>query len=59
MIAAPPGEPVVMKISPRLPSALRLKTIVGAIELRGRLPGCNRLATARPSTTGAALKSVN
>ena len=35
------------------------KTTVGAIELRGRLPGSTLLATGLPSTLGERLKSVS
>ena len=34
-------------------------TTVGAIELRGRLPGSTRLATGLPSIVGERLKSVS
>ncbi|CFU10409.1 Uncharacterised protein [Bordetella pertussis] len=43
MMALPPGEP---SASTGLPAR---NTIMGAIELRGRLPGSTRLATSRPS----------
>ena len=44
-------------MSSRLPSPLN--TMVGAIELRGRLPGSTRLATGRPSRAGRKEKSVS
>src|SRR6476661_4066079 len=50
MIDDPPGDPVTSSRRPA-PSI----TIVGDIELRGRLPGCTRLATGVPS----GLRGVN
>src|SRR3546814_7540748 len=54
MMRLPPGEPTAMTKRPS-----RSSTRVGDIELRGRLPGSTRLATARPSTRGWKEKSVN
>jgi len=51
-MAEPPGEPVAICHSPRPPSGARVKTSVGAMELRGRLPGSSRLATGMPSANG-------
>ncbi len=60
MITEPPGDPTTIRMSPRPPSGVRSKTSVGAIELRGRLPGSTRLATGSPSSsTGSAEKSVS
>lgn len=59
-IVPPPGEPVAITKSPFEPSAATLNTMVGAIELRGRLPGCTRFATSAPLlSVGEAEKSVN
>ena len=56
----PPGEPVMAYSGPRAPGAPGSNISVGAIVLRGRLPGCRRLATAAPSgPTGSAEKSVS
>ena len=55
MMRLPPGLPTAMSRAPLLPSNTRK----GAIELRGRLPGATRLATAPPSSTGRKLKSVS
>ncbi len=54
MIWLPPGEPIRSTGEP-VPS----NTIVGAIELRGRLPGSTRLATGRPFYGGRKEKSVS
>jgi hypothetical protein len=54
MMALPPGEPTT-----RTGRRLRSKTIVGAIELRGRLPASTRLATGLPFSSGAKEKSVS
>src|SRR5690606_1968324 len=63
MIAAPPGEPSTANSCPRAPggpAGAGSNTIVGAIVLRGRLPGWTRLATGVPSSsTGSAAKSVS
>ena len=50
----PPGEPITSTSSPSASN-----TMVGAIELRGRLPASTRLATGRPSSSGAKEKSVS
>jgi hypothetical protein len=56
MITAPPGLPPLRR---NWPLALS-NTSVGAMEERGRLPGCTRLATGLPSASvGAKLKSVS
>ena len=60
MIVPPPGEPVPITKSPLVPSAAILKTSVGAIELRGRLPGWTRFAIGAPVlSVGVAEKSVS
>ena len=60
MMVEPPGEPVAMRNSPRLPSLLVRNISVGAIELRGRLLAATRLAIGAPVlSVGAAEKSVN
>ena len=46
MMVLPPGEPSTASSSP-----LCLNTIVGDIELRGRLPASTRLATGRPASS--------
>src|SRR6185503_13209345 len=53
MIDAPPGDPSARNGLPHL------STIVGAIELRGRLPGPGRLGSGAVPWVGAKLKSVN
>ena len=59
MISAPPGEPTIAYSGPR-PVGTWSNTSVGAIELRGRLPGWTRLATGAPSgPAGSAAKSVS
>ena len=55
MICEPPGEPTVASSCPEALS----NTSVGAIELRGRLPGCTRFATGSPSACGTKEKSVS
>src|SRR4029450_3592144 len=62
IITEPPGEPNTAysgPLAPGWPGAPRSNTSVGAIVLRGRLPGCTRLATGTPSLTGSAEKSVS
>ncbi|MNL12877.1 hypothetical protein D3C87_1337580 [compost metagenome] len=63
MIVPPPGEPVPITNSPMLPSAFFLNTSVGAIVLRGRLPGATRLANFTFGVTevsiGLSAKSVS
>ena len=60
MMVAPPGEPVAMRNSPRVPSAAVRNSSVGAIELRGRLPAATRLAMGAPvESVGEAEKSVS
>ena len=54
MMREPPGEPSAITTRPS-PSNTR----VGAMELRGRLPGSSRLATGPPSRSGRKEKSVN
>ena len=57
MMVPPPGEPVAMRKSP---GAVPLNTRVGAMVLRGRLPGATRLATGVPElSAGWAEKSVS
>ncbi|MPN38173.1 hypothetical protein SDC9_185697 [bioreactor metagenome] len=57
MMAPPPGDPVAITSSPGLSP---LNTSVGAMVLRGRLPGATRLAMGVPlASTGAAEKSVS
>jgi hypothetical protein len=56
MICAPPGLPALIS---SWPVALS-NTSVGAMDERGRLPGCTRLAIGWPSAVrGAMLKSVS
>src|SRR5512135_2683695 len=55
MICDPPGEPTA---ATNLPEDFS-NTRVGAIELRGRLPGCTRFATGNPSDRGVNEKSVS
>ncbi len=56
MMSAPPGLPPLMTSWPEFLS----NTSVGAMDERGRLPGCTRLATGLPSASaGAKLKSVS
>src|SRR5512135_2347096 len=55
MICEPPGDPTVATSWPEALSNTR----VGAIELRGRLPGSTRLATGRPPDCGTNEKSVS
>ena len=50
----PPGEPMLITSRPS-----RSNTRVGAIELRGRLPGSTRLATGPSSLLGRKEKSVS
>src|SRR5262249_51014082 len=54
MICGPPGEPATSSSRP-----LASNTMVGAMELRGRLPGPTRLATGCPSRSGWKAKSVS
>ena len=54
MMALPPAEP---RASTSLPS--RSNTMVGAMALRGRLPGSMRLATGFPSCSATKEKSVS
>ena len=54
MMRLPPGEPMTRTRRPSWSN-----TMVGAIELRGRLPGSTRLATGRPSRSGTKAKSVS
>ena len=49
----PPGEPTSSIGRPFS------KTMVGAMEERGRLPGSTRFATGLPSSSGAKAKSVS
>src|SRR5687768_6378871 len=53
MIVAPPGEPSASRGAP--PES----TIVGAMLLRGRLPGPGRFGSGTPAVTGIMLKSVS
>src|SRR3954468_21239283 len=53
MIDAPPGEPSARNGRPPL------STIVGAIELRGRLPGPGRFGSGAVPWVGAKLKAVS
>jgi hypothetical protein len=56
MISAPPGLPPLIT---NWPVALS-KTSVGAIDERGRLPGCTRLAMGLPcASAGSKAKSVS
>ncbi|CAM3493069.1 hypothetical protein CUTA107171_28220 [Cupriavidus taiwanensis] len=55
MICEPPGEPTVATSWP----LSRSNTSVGAIDERGRLPGCTRLATGLPFSLGTKEKSVS
>ena len=60
MMSAPPGLPPLISSGPREPSAFFSNTSVGAIDERGRLPGCTRLAMGWPSApVGTKLKSVS
>ena len=54
MMSAPPGLPALMRGSPLCAS----NASVGAMDERGRLPGCTRLATFIPFFSGAKVKSV-
>jgi hypothetical protein len=54
MIVAPPAAPTASRTLPSGP-----QTIVGLIELRGRLPPSTRLAVMQPSFIGSRLKSVS
>jgi len=54
MIELPPGDPVTIATRPK-----RSYAIVGAIDERGRLPPCTRLATTLPSIVGSKEKSVS
>ena len=57
MMVPPPGEPVAITNSP---GPVPLKTRVGAMVLRGRLPGATRLATGTPAASaGCTEKSVS
>src|SRR5829696_3220958 len=58
MITEPPGEPATAYSGPR-PVPDLSNTNVGAMVLRGRLPGSTRLGTGTPSLTGSAAKSVS
>src|SRR6476619_4900743 len=59
MITEPPGDPVTAYSGPR-PDAAWSNTRVGAMVLRGRLPGWTRLGTGTPSgPRGSAAKSVS
>ncbi|OQB98669.1 MAG: hypothetical protein BWX79_03274 [Alphaproteobacteria bacterium ADurb.Bin100] len=59
MMVAPPGEPVPIRKSPIEPSSAILKTRVGAIELRGRLLACTRLAMGPLLSAASTEKSVS
>ena len=57
MMVPPPGEPVAITKSP---GSVPLNTRVGAMVLRGRLPGATRLAMGTPApSAGWAEKSVS
>ena len=60
MITAPPGEPSIAYSGPRAGRPAWSNISVGAIVLRGRLPGSIRLAIGMPSgPAGSAEKSVS
>ena len=60
MMLGPPGEPVAIRKSPLEPSLALANTMVGAIELRGRLFGSILFAIGAPwPSVGFGEKSVN